>query len=698
MVVDHPQINGVVARPVLDTSQSVGLGHFTTCGGSWVSLPNHGLQGETQLFQYDGAANQVTGARSNFVLPADPVFAISLYRTHPPADYDWSQVTPSTEIHFGVNGSEEWVLALPYGGAMYLMRRVGGAWAKVPGTEHSVRVPSLEAFASGQRLILWVAVWRGKLVVSTDGFAQDLWVYAPPEGAFRAASGPVSIWHNGGQFMFSYFPITMQRARLESAAVETGYETQLSAGEAWVTGRQTPVTADNGAVLAGVELADTTAARGDLGVTQRAWAAEIVPYVWEQFGVGTDPDTGARVDFRTCVSPQLFSVSCGQYAEVETLEAPELEDISADVKGVDGSHSDKLPTVRYTLNLDNQQGQHLDLAEYQRVTVELGWQEDDAAQYVATAEGYVVEPPPGVRGGGAAELEVALLDGLLRLRDEKADGRTPAFDGWLVTEVFHWVLDRCGVAREAQNLEETGLRLSCGEPERPLWLPEPGRSWLEFLQAVADFDYGATVFVDKAGRYTKACAHCRGLRTAADVTRHDGSAEGACDSEVRWELYTRAEVASDPQGPGEVLALAKPRLSLSEREFVNCVAVCGVAADGTPLQTMRWDAASLYDPQSDRFVGWRKMDVTALRGLTTPAELNRRAEDLLAARSGRPEYLSLLTPLEPGMRIGQVLAVHGGEQVGVAGQQYRIVALNHRVERQPEAVAVTWVKAKVVGG
>jgi acetolactate synthase-1/2/3 large subunit len=62
-----------------------------------------------------------------------------------------------------------------------------------------------------------------------------------------------------------------------------------------------------------------------------------------------------------------------------------------------------------------------------------------------------------------------------------------------------------------------------GEPESPLWLPEPGRGWLEFLQAVARFDYGAAVFVDAEGRFTKACPYCRTLRTAADVAQHDGS-------------------------------------------------------------------------------------------------------------------------------------------------------------------------------
>lgn len=698
MLVDHHRLSCVVARPFLDTSQSIGLGHFTTYGGSWVSLPNHGLQGEVQMFQYEGHGNDITGAVSNFTLPTNPVFAISLYRADPPPDFDWSQVSPYTEIHFGVSESDEWALALPYGAPMFLIRRRGGQWYKLPEAERSVRVPSLEGFSSGQRLLLWIAVWRGKLVISTDGFTEDVWVYENPEGPLQVNWGKVSLWHNAGQWMFSFFPIAMPTALVDSPPLETGYETQQSNGELIVRYRHLPVTNDVGVPLAAALVEDTTTVRTDLTPTQRAWRAAIAPYVWQQFSVGTDPETEEEVDFRTCVSPQLFSVSLGQFAEVEELEAPQITDISSEVKRLEGSHSDKLPTVRYNLELDNQLGQLTGLEEYRRVAVELGWKKDDQSEeYSAAVDGYIVEPPPEVLSGGEAGLEITVLDGLVRLHDEKADGRVPIFDGWSVQEVFHWVLDRCGIPRLQQNLEDTGVCLSEGEPEEPLWLPEPGRSWLEFLEEVAQFDYGAGLFFNAEGKFTKGCPHCRALRTAEDVTRHEGTLTGACPSQIAWYLYTRPEVAPDPEQPGEILALSKPRLSLSERDFVNYVAVCGVGLQGEPIRSVVYDPASLYDPQSDRFVGWRKMEVAALRNYTTQAEVNRLAQEIFTSRSQRPEYISLLTPLEPAMTIGQVVAVRGAEQVGAGGQLYRIVALGHRVERQPRRLAVTWVKAKWIG-
>ena len=698
MLVDHRDLGCVVARPFLDTSQALGLGHFTTHGGAWVALPNHGLQGEVQLFQYQGEANQTIGVVSNFTLPTNPVFAVSLYRADPPPEFDWGQCAPCTELHFGVEAAAEWALVLPYGAPMYLMQHRAGQWHKVPETERTVRVPSLEGFSFGQRLLLWVAVWRGKLVISTDGFAQDMWVYTDPAGPIQIGSGKLALWHNTGQMMFSCFGIRMATATLDSAPVETGYLTEESTGEVLVRYRHLPVIDDQGRPLAQAQVADSTALRPDLNATQRAWRAQITPYVWEQDNVGVDPETGQPVGFRTCVSPELYSVTLGQYPQGEALTEPAVEDLSADVRRVEGDHSDRLRTVRYLLDLDNQLGQHLDLQEYQRVTVELGWRLDDASvEYTPALDGYVVEPPPEVLSGGRATLEVALLDDLLRLREEKADGRTPVFDGWSVQEVFRWALDRCGLPRGRQQLEDTGVVLSQGTPEEPLWLPEPGRSWLEFLEEVAQFDYGAGLWADAEGRVTKGCPHCRGLRTASDAARHDGTLTGACPSEAQWHLYTRHAAAPEPGEPGEILALSKPRLSASEREFVNYVAVCGVGERGEPIRSVVYDPASLYDPTSDRYVGWRKMEVAALRNYTTQAEVNRLALELFAARSQRPEYVSLLTPLEPHMQIGQVVAVHGAEQVGAGEQLYRIQALRHRLERKPGRVAVTWVKAKWLG-
>ncbi len=698
MALSDPRLNCVVARPFLDTSQAIGQGHFTLVGGYWTALEGLGLEREVKLYQYDGRPGQTTGAISKFTLPADPVICLSLYRAEPGPEQDWEASPPYTEIHFGISERDEWALALPYGSPMFLLRRYGDKWQKVQESEHSVVVPTLEGFAKGQRMLLWLAVWRQKLVISTDGFASDMWIYELPGEAVRIPRGKISLWHNAGQWMFSVIPIKMVPAVLMSEPIEAGYDTHDSSGELILNYRHRPVVSDEGIVLAECEVTDDTSERAELAVTQRSWKAVISPYTHYEPDVGTDPETGESVSFSTDVSPELYSVQIGQFAEVEAVGPVEYADASETVKLVTGDHPQHLHGVAYDLRLDNQDGRYAGLREYQRIEVELGWQMSDNSTITTPVfSGYVVEPVAYVESGGRSEVELSSLDGVIRLRDEKCDGRVPAFDNWPVKTAFEWVLDRCGIPRGAQDLEDTGARLSAGEPEEPLWLPEPGRSWLEFLEEMAQYDYGAVIYFDAEGRFRKVCPYCRQKRTPQDVLQHDGTAEGACSSDIAWELYTRSGSASNADEEGEILAIAKPRLSLSSRDYANYVCVCGVGRDGRPLRSTVYDAASLYDNTADRYIGWRKMEVRALRTATTQAELNRLAQSLFTDLSRKPEYIHIVTPLCAGMRIGQVIKVHGAESVGGGGQLYRISAVSHELIRRRGRIATTSVTARWLG-
>lgn len=695
MTVGAGDLNCVITRPFLDLSQSIGLGHFAAQLGTWSALKGIGLPNEVKLYQSDGAPNRTTSVLSNFELPTDPVFCVSLYRAEPSPDHDWSSHPPYTEIHFGIGQEATWALVLPYAGSVYLMHHGANGWQRVTESERSVHVPTLEGFAAGQRLFLWVAALRGRIVVSTDGFAEDLWVYEVPGYTLHVPKGRISLQHNAGQLMFSFFGIKMPTAHIHSGPIEAGYDTQDSTGEALLAIRHGAVVDDQLNELKQATVEDTTAVRADLTATQRAWKATIEPYVHREDGVGTDPGTGEPVDFETCVSPQLYAVQIGQYAEVLDNGEPQSADITSDVKAVSGDHPERLQTVAYDMELDNQLGQYAGLQEHRRVHVSLGWQMSNGdVELTPTMSGYVVEPPPTVLPGGEGWFETALLDPTIRLRDEKTDGRCPVFDGWSVKDVFEWVLDRCGFDRSEQLIEDTGTELSIGQPERPLWCPEPGRPWLDFLLEVCRFDYNAGMFFDETGRAVKACRYCRNQRTAEDVMHHDSGAEGDCPTSTDWELYTRGSAAPDPTEPGEILRLSRPRRTLSASDFANYVAVCGIGPAGTPVSATAYDTASLYDPESDRYVGWRKMHVEVLESYTTQDLVNRLCQERLAELSRRPEHIHIVTPLMPEIRIGQIIAVHGGEAVGAESQKYRVSAVRHKVQRAQPSAATTALTAR----
>jgi len=545
--------------------------------------------------------------------------------------------------------------------------------------------------------VLWIAVLRNKLALSTDGFQQHVWTYedsAPVE----VKSGKLSVWHNAGQWVLSLLPAKMAPAVVYSPPIETGFLTRESSGAVLVEGRMIPVCDDDLQILSTPIIIDDSATREGLSETERSWKVQINPFRFRQENVGVDPETEQPVDFETWLSPEWLSAQVTQAAELTAAGEPVYTDLSADALAVEGEHAADRPTAKYRVALDNQQGQHSGLHENRRTSLALGWRMSDASEALGEiVDGHLVEPPVRVAGGGMSEAVINVLDPMLRLRDEKADGRTPVFDGWLVREVYQWVLGQCGVPESEQDLEDTGTVMSTGTVEEPAWRVEPGRSWVEFLQQVAEFDHGAAIHFDEIGAFRKTCPYCRQKRTAANVTSHDGTLGGACDNTVRWELYTRGQVAPDSQAPGEVLAIRRTRRSLAPEEYSNYVVVCGVDADGRPVRATAFDAASLHDPASERYVGWRKMDVTTAPGYMTPDAVNRLAMERLQELSVKPEHVVVVTPLLPEVRIGHVMRIHGGETVGVAGELYRVQTVRHEVRRRPHEVAVTTVEGRWLG-
>jgi hypothetical protein len=692
-------LNCFICRPFLDTSQAIHSGFFVFPAGSWAEIRELGIQNEVKLYQYDGSPNLSSGAESRFDLPTNPVFCVSLYRGEPTDEHDWAAHPAGTEVHFGVGTEEEWALVLPYGGAAYLQHRVGGQWWKVPHAERNLRLPSLAGMQSGQRVFLWIAVLGGRIVVSTDGFAEDVWGYEVPGRAITVKRGKVALWHCSGQWAFSFFPIKMATAELESLPVAAGYDTHDSAGAAILTWRNNDVVDDDGVVLATPVVSDVTEEKVGLPSDVRVWRAELQPYEHTQTDAGIDPDTGEPIPLTTHLSPELYAVQIGEYADVRVAEAPESTDITDDVKEIIGESAADLHTSEYALSLDNHLGRYADLRDYRRVKIELGWRYDDETNDRAPIfAGHVVEPKPEVGPGGESGLIVPLLDAMIRLRDEKCDGRAPVFDGWTTRQVFQWVLDRCGVPRVRQDLEDTGVRLSMGPAERPMWQVEHGRPWVDFLAEVARYDYNAGFFFDETETFIKACRYCRRKRTADDVAQHSGWNAPACPRTPDWELYTRGEEAPEPDAAGEIVSIEKPRLTLPGRDtFANYVAVAGVDSAGRRVRGIIYDPASVGDPASESFVGWRKMHVEAMDYYTTQAVANQVAAERFAELAHKPEYVGIVTPMRPQMKVGHVVHVNGGEDVGANDQLYRIVAVRHRLTRRPRVAASTEILARWIG-
>ncbi len=695
MAVRRDPWRSVVARPLLDTGQGLGLGHFDIGGGNWIALHNHGLGNEVKLYQSDGTPNQITGLTSRFTLPANPVFCVSLYRAEPGPDYNWSVSPPYTELHFGVSSSDEWALAFPYGGPVSLLRnQQGEGWTRLSTSERTVHVPTLEGFARGQRMLLWVAVWSGAIVLSSDGFAGDVWAYELPGETICVPQGKLALWHNAGQAMISVFPVQMGTAVIDSPGIDAGYETRGCNGELILSTRHTPVIDSAGNVLSAAQVVDSTASRGDLPSTQRAWRATLQPWTHHESGVGTDPDTGQSVDFQTCVSPELYSVQIGQYPELTASGEESWSDLSDRLYEARSQSAAEPAEGRCGVALDGAAGAQ-GVRAWAPAKLELGWCENDGeATYQSQINGYVADARTITGPGGGCTTTATIVDPLVRLRDCKCDGRAPVFDGWPVTEVFRWALDRCGIGSDRRRIEDTGAVLSLGTPQRPLWRPALGRDWLEFLSEVAQFDHRAGIFCDPDGNIVKGCRYCRLLRTDGDVARHDGSSSGACPTQVDYHLYTRLAAAPDPGQPGDILSLVSAEHGAAGAASANCVVVEGVDANGDPVRGVAVDADAVYDPASPGYVGWRRMKALDLKGYTTQEDVSRVASELLGEYSDTAGYIIATVSMMPQVRVGQVVEVHGAEESGLDGHRYRVTSVSHHVRSDDDAPATTVIAGR----
>jgi hypothetical protein len=197
--------------------------------------------------------------------------------------------------------------------------------------------------------------------------------------------------------------------------------------------------------------------------------------------------------------------------------------------------------------------------------------------------------------------------------------------------------------------------------------------------------------------------------SAPAATMHDHSTDADAQPEAAPPTQTEAQEAGDGDGdggepdagahdpgPGEILRLERLAESLATADYRNYIMVAGADAHGRAVRAVACDADSVHEPGSPRYVGWRKMEVYELAGVTGQAEANALAAELLAQLSPSPQHVALITPLEAGLRVGQVLRIHGGERAGVSGAIYRIVRVEHCVQRAPHRLAYSSIQARAV--
>ncbi|MGD8238886.1 MAG: hypothetical protein PVH68_10055, partial [Armatimonadota bacterium] len=672
-------------------------------------------------------------AESRFALPRNPIFCVALARGEPHGDH---QTDAYVAIEFGCTATTGYALVLPFREPAYLAQYhtqeqveyyedergtmpvtvTSNVWLKLPESEQSIRLPSAEGYARGERAFVWIGVIGGKLVTSCDGFNTDVNVWGPESGdSVWVHEGGLRVEGRGCEFSFSYFPCRMFGARVLGAEVPAGYATQLATGEIgelelpsaaqWRlhTEQGDPIDDnENGDPLVSVE--DVPPESG--GTWTRQWDLNLRP----RRSTSSFIDRGGLSrELHHWRSAQVSQVVHGQRAKCSEAALPSDASLTEDdLAALRGEYDNGREAGRFHLGVDNALGAQTALGSRRLCELSVGWrvlvdgQEQGSLSQVFG--GYSLEPVMGTRSAAGTHMAVPLGNDMLRLAEMKADGRVPAFDGWTVWGAIRWILGRCGIPDEKMDLEDLGTVLPVKAREH-LWKPEKGRLWLDVLADLCEYDFNAALWFDEGGTAVKGCRYCRSKRTNGDpaldshVQKHRHWNDTGCQAVdatrgpggVYREYYTRGTAAGDPESTyGEILEFDRRWEELPGHRFATWVEVGGKDVRGRPVTVVANCEKAVRDPSDPRFTGGWHIHAPPLNvdHVVTEAEAARIARWKLWELSQRPEYVTVRTPLDDGIRKGHVFQIKGAEDADLDEAKFRVTGVIYDLQRRPRGVAV----------
>lgn len=603
----------------------------------WESLPAGARCGNTLRYHmYDADQSNATGAISNFVLPADPAFAVLLDRYGLPPDWDWQSVEPLTVIEFG-----QFVLEIPW------WRRARLRYAGDPGPidEFDLRL-SGRGEAGPQHGIISIMAARGKLLFSHD-FGDHWHVFSAgdrPEDWITVEPRFLRVWHRGSRWAFGLIPIDFPgNGSYASPRRDKGYS--ASAGPP-VAGGRDGADGDpfDGRYLPGITAIGISYPDG-MADDECTYHVTLVP--------SREPAAGTYFG-RT---PELYAVRLMNLPVAEQFADGTADSIDlADLRALDIDCAAGLDVDMATLILDNSGEREIRpgvigydrLREYGPIDLDLAGPGEGAP--VDVFDGYLLRVRP-MLGEGGRRVEAVCASPWIRFKDVKCTEADPCFAGWPTEEVIAWYADRCGVLYEPDP--DHDARLPDGVPGRHAWQPEPGREVGEFLRAVAAHDGYELYFEGMTLRYRP------------------------LDAEPTVEFYLVPAEGEETPGGKPVLKAIRP-IAESPRDpdrHHNVVRVLGQeAGSGDYLVASQRDADNIEDE-----VGWEKMRVEINRGYDTQARVQFVARTAFDQDSRFPPRLiaaaivgrAAVRPRQAFEFYGPGLMAHGGV--------YRIESVRHRV-------------------
>jgi len=288
--------------------------------------------------------------------------------------------------------------------------------------------------------------------------------------------------------------------------------------------------------------------------------------------------------------------------------------------------------------------------------------------------------------------QVPMIDLFALLNLQRVCGQVPVGDGWEAWVYIRHILNLAQIGDTYLDLENIGVTLEEGTPEKPRWQPERGRRLGDYLQEVMRVGCHNGAIWAEGGQIRTGCRYCGAPRTPEDYKSHsdNGWNSSGCiavdklrnPSGIDLELFCNPEDATDPDALGQMTQVKAYYDVLDDERFANVIDVRGETDDGKAIGAQVRNMASLGEPTSPLYTGgWPIHHVETNPQLRTQSSVNERAYTLGVELSERPLWFRGTVVLDGSFLRGFVVAVKGGEALGLHNLKARIVSMSLPIVR-----------------
>ena len=518
-------------------------------------------------------------------VPPNPAFGVLLSRASLTKEWvaangeGWSKI---------VWGGGRFMLIIPYRYPAMLFDYVTGNQMEIPIGRSPRQGANNTEF--DQEIAVWIAHLGGKVLISSDD--RHSWhVYSVGEGddaAIITDQGPIQVSNLGAAWRFRMIPIDYPYpGRFDSKVYNKGYTPSNSTqgggpGGLWGDARWNSAE--------GYEAPSVWISLLEDGADICQYEAELTP---ANYAVGSTYFGH---------TPELYSVRIMNYPVCQNIISLVDPVISInDCNDLLLEDAGDVQANRALLNLNNNSGNFAGLLEY--MPMEITLQNPDGVSGTPFC-GYTHLLNPTENSKSGKWYNVQCVSASLPMIETQCLECEPVFSGWTVGEALEWVGLRCGIDFDKATYD-TGTVLPLGKLGSRTWQPGAGRSWMDFVKQICEYEQYYIRFNGWDMMYLPEAAYS-----------------------IAWNAADRANYPGAPVGTMPMLGQMEcPRNPEQHRSQVIAI---GQTDDGAIV------SAKCESPAIIALIGWPKTVVLSDPSWNTQEQVNLVAATVFNRVSGYP--------------------------------------------------------------